>query len=78
MADHETDDAERGASHQTLIRLANSCERAAARRKSVSPLGADLNEEDYRDIAAILRTLAQNFGPDLGSSVATDRGLDGY
>lgn len=43
---------------ETLLRLSNSCLRAAARGQRVSPIGADLDEEDYRSIARILRGLA--------------------
>jgi hypothetical protein len=50
-------DAERKFARDNLMRLANSCERAAARGKAVSPLAHDLSDEDFRDIAAILRGL---------------------
>jgi hypothetical protein len=43
----------------TLMRLSNSCLRAAARGKSVSPIAADLNADDYRKIARILSDLAE-------------------
>ena len=52
------DEQERKHAHATLVRLANSCERAAARGKSVTPIAADLNEEDYRAIADILRKMS--------------------
>ena len=44
--------------HKTLIRLANSCEREAARGKIVVPMASDLNEDDLRTIADILSRLA--------------------
>ena len=50
--------ADRKRKHDTLVRLANSCERAAARGLTVVPMSADLNEEDYKIIAALLRGLA--------------------
>ena len=65
MSDGDAQEAERRASYQTLVRLANSCARAAARGEAVSPLAADLNQEDYNDIADILRKLAETIGPDL-------------
>ena len=54
----DCDEQERKHAHATLVRLANSCERAAARGKTVTPIAADLNEEDYRAIADILRKMA--------------------
>ena len=52
-----TDD--RLADRDTLIRLANSCDRAAARTGgTASPGVSDLDEEDFRMIARILRSLA--------------------
>lgn len=44
--------------YETLIRLANSCEREAGRGKTVTPIGSDLNEDDLRTIADILRKFA--------------------
>ena len=44
--------------HETLVRLANSCEREAGRGKTVTPIGSDLNEDDLRTIADILRKFA--------------------
>ena len=51
-------DEETKLAYDTLVRLANSCERAAGRGKAVAPIGSDLNEEDLRNIAEILRKLA--------------------
>jgi hypothetical protein len=42
----------------TLIRLANSCERAAARGTAVVPLAHDLDTQDYATIAEVLHGLA--------------------
>ena len=64
MSDGDAEEAERRASYLTLMRLANSCERAAARGKAVTPLAADLNQEDYKDIADVLRKLAETIGPE--------------
>ena len=58
MITSDTEEKERKHAHATLVRLANSCERAAARGKTVTPIAADLNEEDYRAIADILRKMA--------------------
>ena len=44
--------------YETLICLANSCEREAGRGKTVTPIGSDLNEDDLRTIADILRKFA--------------------
>ena len=44
--------------HETLIRLANSCERAAARGEVVMPIANDLDAKDFRTIAEILRGFA--------------------
>lgn len=55
---NDIDDHERKHAHATLVRLANSCERAAARGKTVTPIVVDLNEDDYRTIADILRKMA--------------------
>lgn len=51
-------DEETKVAYETLIRLANSCEREAGRGKAVTPIGADLNEDDLRTIADILRKFA--------------------
>lgn len=49
---------DRLADRDTLIRLANSCDRAAARTGGAAPAGvSDLNEEDFRMIGRILRSL---------------------
>lgn len=58
MTDKDRDAQEREVALATLTRLANSCERAAARGKTVTPLAADLNDEDYAAIADILRKMA--------------------
>lgn len=58
MSDKAADDAEAKVALETLIRLANSCEREAARGRGVVPIAADLNADDYRDLADILRRLA--------------------
>jgi hypothetical protein len=58
MADRDDDSEETKVAQETLIRLANSCEREAGRGKPVTPIGADLNEEDLRTIADILRKFA--------------------
>ncbi len=51
------DNAERKFAHDNLMRLANSCDRAAARGEAVTPIAHDLSEQDFRDIAEILRGL---------------------
>ena len=51
--------------YDTLVRLANSCERAAARGKVVTPIAPDLDEDDYRTIADVLRRLAATIGDNL-------------
>ena len=62
-----TDEAvEAKVAHKTLIRLANSCEREAARGKIVVRFGSDLNEEDLRAIADILRRLAATLDDETG------------
>ena len=58
MIANAAEEQERKVAHATLVRLANSCERAAARGRSVTPMAADLDEEDYRTIADILRRMA--------------------
>ena len=50
-------DAERKYARDNLMRLANSCDRAAAHGKKVTPIAQDLSEQDFRDIAEILRGL---------------------
>lgn len=44
----------------TLVRLANSCDRAAARVATSTSRASDLDEEDFRTIAMVLRQLAGN------------------
>lgn len=56
------DDMEGRVAYETLARLANSCEREAARGKPVVPMASDLNAEDFRTMAAILRRLAKTIG----------------
>ena len=51
---------EKPADPDTLIRLANSCDRAAARAGAASSNVSDLDEEDFRTIARILRGLAES------------------
>jgi hypothetical protein len=58
MAERDDEREETKVAYETLIRLANSCEREAGRGKAVTPIGADLNEDDLRDIADILRRFA--------------------
>ena len=58
----DMEEQERKRAHETLVRLASSCERAAAREKTVTPIAPDLNEEDYHTIAEILR--------DMGNTIA--------
>ena len=53
-------DAERKFARDNLMRLANSCDRAAARGKTVTPIAHDLSEQDFRDIAGILRGFLSN------------------
>lgn len=59
MSDKEAEQRETEVALETLIRLANSCDRAAARGQGVMQIAADLNAEDYRDIADILRRLTR-------------------
>ena len=49
--------AERKFARDNLMRLANSCDRAAAHGKKVTPIAQDLSDQDFRDIAEILRGL---------------------
>ena len=46
--------------YATLIRLANSCEREAGRGKMVTAIGSDLNDDDLRTIADVLRKFADS------------------
>lgn len=64
MSNKEAEDAEQRTAHHVLVRLANSCERAAARGEKVLPMAADLNADDYREIADILRKLADTIDPE--------------
>jgi hypothetical protein len=57
---NRTRDDDKPADRDTLIRLANSCDRAAARTGSASAGMSDLDEEDFRMIARILRSLANS------------------
>ena len=52
--------------YATLIRLANSCEREAGRGKTVTPIGSDLNDDDLRTIADILRKFAATIAQEAG------------
>ena len=47
----ETDQLDR----ETLIRLANSCDRAAANNATLGSRLSDLDADDFRKIASILR-----------------------
>lgn len=58
MAGQDDEREETKFAYETLIRLANSCEREAGREKTVTPIGSDLNEDDLRTIADILRKFA--------------------
>lgn len=51
--------------YDTLVRLANSCEREAARGRSPVPIPSDLNQEDLRTIADILRKFAATIRPEI-------------
>ena len=57
MADKNAERDEAKLAHATLVRLANSCEREANRGK-IKTTGSDLNEDDLRTIADILRKFA--------------------
>ncbi len=48
-------DADRKFARDHLTRLANSCDRAATRGKTLTTIAQDLSEQDFRDIAEILR-----------------------
>ena len=58
MAGLNDNDEETKVAYETLIRLANSCEREAGRGQAVTQIGSDLNEDDLRTIADILRKFA--------------------
>ena len=51
--------------YETLIRLANSCEREAGLGQTVTQIGSDLNEDDLRTIADILRKFAATIERDV-------------
>ncbi len=59
MRSTDLDNEERKRAHGALIRLANSCDRAAARGKIVAQIAPDLDEEDFRTIAEIRRDMAK-------------------
>lgn len=46
------------ANKATLIRLANSCARLAARGNTVTPIAHELDAADYQTIAGVLRGMA--------------------
>lgn len=58
MNDRSAERDEAKIAHATLVRLANSCEREANREKTKAATGSDLNEDDLRTIADILRKFA--------------------
>ena len=63
----QDDEREEGkVTYDTLVRLANSCEREAARGRALVPIPSDLNNEDLRTIADILRKLASTIRPEMG------------
>lgn len=51
--------------YETLIRLANSCEREAGRGQTVMQIGSDLNEDNLRTIGGILRKFAATIERDV-------------
>ena len=59
------DSQETKVAYETLIRLANSCEREAGRGQTITQIGSDLNEEDLRTIADILRKSAATIERDV-------------
>ena len=65
MAGLNDDDDETKLAYETLIRLANSCEREAGRGQTVTQIGSDLNEDDLRIIADILRKFAATIERDV-------------
>lgn len=44
--------------HETLVRLANSCDRAASNNAALGTRMSDLDAEDFKTIARILRSLS--------------------
>ena len=65
MAKLNDDREETKVAYETLIRLANSCEREAGRGQTVTQIGSDLNEDDLRTIADILRKFAATIERDV-------------
>ena len=65
MAGLNENDEETKVAYETLIRLANSCEREAGRGQTVTQIGSDLNEDDLRTIADILRKFAATIERDV-------------
>ena len=63
MQDDEREEAR--VAYDTLVRLANSCEREAARGRALVRIPSDLNEEDLRTIADILRKFAATIRPEV-------------
>lgn len=47
---------------ETLVRLANSCDRAASTNAAIGTRMSDLDAEDFKTIARILRSLAEQMG----------------
>jgi len=47
---------------ETLVRLANSCDRAASNNAVLGTRMSDLDAEDFKTIARVLRTLAEQKG----------------
>lgn len=48
--------------NDTLIRLANSCDRAASNNAAPGTRMSDLHAEDFQIIARVLRALAEHEG----------------
>jgi len=44
---------------KTLVRLANSCDRAASNNAALGSRMSDLDAEDFKTIARVLRRLAE-------------------
>ncbi len=51
--------------YETLVHFADSCEREAGRGRTLVPIPSDLNDEDLRTIADILRKLAAAIRPEI-------------
>ncbi len=47
---------------ETLVRLANSCDRAASNKAALGTRMSDLDAEDFKTIARVLRSLAEQKG----------------